>query len=608
MNIIQLLNNVDFCIKEPRDFQISSTEKIPYYCCKRSIITSCSKNCINCGEIYARYLIVNLYDDDTRKLCEEYIFSTAKVFDEFQKNYIAKMFFYENDIVRYNIYLVFIWDKRFTITNMEYIAKDINYARKLFLNEKEFLEYFSFFKSIEKTEDVKNGINDKYTEIMRSLVGKLDREHMKGILLQLDDRSSYLGKLLNYLMSDDVQFDRYLGIKASTADFVQKNIYRTPKGRRSIGSKKRIEQINRVVIHSFRETCFTENTAINCARVNLLSGPNAAGKSSVLDAIEFGLTGKTHKNINDDTLSDSYVEIETGSNVYTNPDKRQMDRLKQQWYPYYMGTLNDLFCRINYFDTDATYRFALEQGEGKEAFAHIERLLCNSKLLEMEETVLEYLSCAKTMKEVFNKRDKVSSNGLKHRIQEIFKKMLGFIVEDAMVTIDFNAKLNKFMENSVECLYSIHDLIYEQISSNITIIDTIFRRIFSYQYEVIWKDDKIQIMSVDNYKTIPIDAMSTAQKVCFALSVIFTQFLLSEHSPNFILLDESVANFDSLHLLNLLDFLRELANNGVQVFLTTANDDVTRIAKAKFGFLEKDFIHYSILKSDNGLSVIQKVE
>lgn len=55
------------------------------------------------------------------------------------------------------------------------------------------------------------------------------------------------------------------------------------------------------------------------------------------------------------------------------------------------------------------------------------------------------------------------------------------------------------------------------------------------------------------------------------------------------MLDESVANFDSIHLLNLYDFLRELAINDIQIVFTTANNNIANSAKNKLAFLNDDF-------------------
>ena len=101
--------------------------------------------------------------------------------------------------------------------------------------------------------------------------------------------------------------------------------------------------------------------------------------------------------------------------------------------------------------------------------------------------------------------------------------------------------------------------------------------------------------------------MSTAQKVSLALSVIFTQFFLAVDAPQIILLDESVVNFDAFHLLNLFDFLREFTLNGVQIFFTTASDDIAQIAKSKLGFLGEDCCVYKLSKSTDGFSQIIKI-
>lgn len=603
MNTNDLLSKANFCSVNQREFLVGNGEKLRYYCCKKSTLIPCKKSCETCQDIYARYIIIDLYDTQAKQLCDQYLFPTAQTFEEFQKDHLAKMFFYEIDAVRYNIYLVFLYDSCAEIANKEVILQNTNYARKLFLTKQEFNEYFCFFEVVNELLDKNEFSNErKILEKLSDIVKELDKKNAKAIVLPQKDLHKHISTFIDYLISNETQFDRFSGIRGTATDFLRTYFYK--KDDRSKTRIDRIERIREIFIHKFRESCFSNNTRLPCGKVNVLVGSNAVGKSSILDAIEFGFTGETHRFKNDDSLQGAKVEIITSDGShYLNPTNQQTDKLKRQWYPYYLGSLNDLFCRINYFDTDATYRFALEQGGNKDAFAHIKRLLCNSQLLDIENSLQEYLRTV----DVFASRIiAAESEGSAPSAQNIIHRMLSFSKKQPELKKEdvLAKKAQEFQKVCSDTYSNISVLIINQISSNIRIINSIFRRLFSYDYNVVWMDETLQLKRIDDNSVISINAMSTAQKVCLALSVIFTQFLVAEDSPRFILLDESVANLDSIHLLNLLDFLRELSLEGIQIFFTTANDEVAQVATSKFKFLGKDYNLCRVSRTKEGVMTL----
>ncbi len=103
---------------------------------------------------------------------------------------------------------------------------------------------------------------------------------------------------------------------------------------------------------------------------------------------------------------------------------------------------------------------------------------------------------------------------------------------------------------------------------------------------------------------VQMSQMSTGQKICLALSLMFALFLSLDKAPNIVMLDEPVANLDDMHMLNLLDVLRRMAIAGTQIFFTTANPDVAKLFRRKFSFLEKDFAFYKINEVDKNVKII----
>ena len=234
-----------------------------------------------------------------------------------------------------------------------------------------------------------------------------------------------------------------------------------------------------------------------------------------------------------------------------------------------MGSLNEIFRQINYFDIDATYRFALEQNQMDLAQQHINKLICDSKLIKIYQNLnsnrklLEYYDIF--FKKVFN------IHKFKKNIKKRYQLFLsGFFANKLIKNSAYNRKcknnLKKLIDQNNKTLEKVKDLINKQMSANIELINTIFSRLFSYKYRIKCEEGNFILVNLTNNQNNNIETMSTAQRVCLAMSVIFAKFFSTVESPRIILLDESVANFDSIHLLNFLDFLRDISINNIQLF------------------------------------------
>jgi len=129
------------------------------------------------------------------------------------------------------------------------------------------------------------------------------------------------------------------------------------------------------------------------------------------------------------------------------------------------------------------------------------------------------------------------------------------------------------------------------IHQNIAQISQIFLTLHSPQEFSrldITEDNKLA--AYRNDRAVPVSHMSTGQRTALVVAVFFQMTLATPFAPNFLLLDEPVANVDDLNVLALMDFLRKLAiTHGKQIFFTTANRNVAKLFRRKFSFLQGDF-------------------
>lgn len=107
---------------------------------------------------------------------------------------------------------------------------------------------------------------------------------------------------------------------------------------------------------------------------------------------------------------------------------------------------------------------------------------------------------------------------------------------------------------------------------------------------------------------VPVERMSTGQRAALVIAVFFQMNFACPHAPNFLLMDEPVANIDDLNVLAMLDFLRELVIcRGTQLFFTTANRNIAKLFRRKFSFMETDFQELVFLReNENSLTIRQQ--
>lgn len=109
-------------------------------------------------------------------------------------------------------------------------------------------------------------------------------------------------------------------------------------------------------------------------------------------------------------------------------------------------------------------------------------------------------------------------------------------------------------------------------------------------------DGKISIVRNSNGKVVESSQMSTGQRMALAFSVMITLHKNAPNAPGFLMLDEPVANLDDMHVLNLVDLLRELAINGTQIIITTADRQMAKYLRRKFSFFQNEYTHFELYR------------
>lgn len=119
-------------------------------------------------------------------------------------------------------------------------------------------------------------------------------------------------------------------------------------------------------------------------------------------------------------------------------------------------------------------------------------------------------------------------------------------------------------------------------------------------------DGKISIVRNSNGKEVESSQMSTGQRMALAFSIMITLHKNAPNAPRFLMLDEPVANLDDLHVLNLIDLLRELALSGTQIIITTADRQMAKYLRRKFSFFQREYTHYELIRKGSEKTYIKE--
>lgn len=313
-----------------------------------------------------------------------------KDFEELQYKHLAEEFYKQEENLQWNIYLLFINSDISDDLKLEILTDD-KYARKLIFTDNEFIDYFELEKS--QPSDLPDIVSNWKQEL--NSVG----------LQELYSPSSYDGIVRNFLNN-------------TTPNVIENQ-------GKSLEDVPVVEKIKSICLkENYRE--FPKRREFNFGSVNLFTGSNGVGKTSLLESIELILTGKTQRNsdknessnsitaiLNDDFL-DSYIHNnrtykERGAKWYNR-------RLSEQGNQTYKS-----FNRFNFFNTDAAHQFSNSQEIGvineslKEIILGEEYTVLKDKIQKIGTRLRTELN--KTSKEIKDNNDDFQKN--EYRIQEL---------------------------------------------------------------------------------------------------------------------------------------------------------------------------------------------
>jgi len=150
-------------------------------------------------------------------------------------------------------------------------------------------------------------------------------------------------------------------------------------------------KLEKLVLHKYRN--FPKDKDFTFSSVNLLEGRNGSGKTSILEALELVLCGKTYRH---EALPVENADISLHISGSTEAEKYEPKGLKKFqdkehfWYgippSYKKNNLYKSFNRFNFFNTDASYRFSTTE-EPKAIWTSFVSLALGGKTSELSKRI-----------------------------------------------------------------------------------------------------------------------------------------------------------------------------------------------------------------------------
>lgn len=562
------------------------------------------------NSLFAQYFIVDLVNCPEYVGCEEE-WKDIEKFEQFECILLEDAFFSSAGDTRFNLYLILFVKSESSLLFNSAVRGDFKYARKVILKEEELEDFFvNTFPLQREKEIVHRGEKKGNREIIEEL-HKLGENAVEIAHQEISTNFRITSTNLNRknLKINNKIFEILMLCGRFERLFLEEN-KREPQGKIQKNIEDyRIQKIRKVQIENFR--CFDKPCQISFGKVNLLFGENGVGKTTLLEAIELGITGINRKNENK-KFENAKIEVEClneKGGLFTFYSTYNYENLAERWYGVTADTkeeFNRMFNQYNYFDTGFASAFAIE-GQKKENLLQLQRFLGIEKIEEIVDNLkMLYKKVGKLSEENVGKiekelkREKKSLIDLK-KPSNVHNK---YILERRLMNSQNSKSKCETGQSKLEEEVEVISL-EEILNAHIKKIECIFKLLIASNEYAELKVIEGEIVAIRNgsNESISMAKMSTGQKVCLALAFMFALFLSNEKSPNVILLDEPAANLDDLHMLNLLDVLRRLALSDTQIFFTTANPSVAQLFRRKFSFLEDEFRYFNINESEQDFKV-----
>lgn len=356
--------------------------------------------------------------------------------EEYQESILAEDYFSNSGSLQWNYYLILLQDE-IDKSKRSAIEKNDQFARKFVFNEEEFNDYFK----LENSED------------------SIDENIVVEWKKNLDDADLH------------EVYSEVPVVQALNRFYGNNTIKKSEKVAGEQDDAIKIQNISNIKFYeNYRK--FPLIRSFNFGRVNLISGINGSGKTSLFEAIEYMICGRIKTNPSaeiDNNAIEIFYNDGIDTEIYRKGQNAKFRKRDLDWYSNNYSRDNSLyesFNRYNYFNADAAYNFA----NGNDEF-EIRDALFNLVLGSEYNFIVDRA-------EKFSTNIKSEFNRLERDLEEHRK-----IREEANEIIDspaFNKNVSIIVENISSQLKSLHvKQTFKSIEDDYILIETLNNQIKS---------------------------------------------------------------------------------------------------------------------------------
>ncbi|WP_248928818.1 AAA family ATPase [Paenibacillus hamazuiensis] len=345
--------------------------------------------------VLGKYLLIPLGFESFMELSE-----SSETFQQFEEEIIAPFYFRLKGDWGWNLYICFVLEEshfmQIPSERMARVERGKRYGKKLVMSIRDIVKRLP----AAKVPDMHGQIASDPLEEWRQALAPLSLEFC------LDNFSKTA--LQAYIDASPPPAAPRSGFGRETEDEIQE---------RPMGPIQSLQFGNR-----FRPHFLAQAPTLEFARVNLLTGPNGMGKTSVLECIELAFTGSVQRNALTDRqiIEDwnGWLAFHSGQAPFQGiPSSQEKKRREIAYYkhkvaPMARSQLNRAFHQYNYFSSEAVYQFCYNPDSRIDYRTAFARVIYGEELERTEQCWTRYLQ-----------EFKMSSNRYKEELDKLDSRL-----------------------------------------------------------------------------------------------------------------------------------------------------------------------------------------
>ncbi|MEQ3498358.1 hypothetical protein ABMY20_01215 [Tenacibaculum sp. SSH1-16] len=286
--------------------------------------------------------------------------------NEFQEKYLAKDYFNSEGNLQWNYYLIFLRDS-ISVKIKKEIEKDETYARKFVFTLDELQRYLSYEKAISAAEE--------------NIVEKWKAQLTEADLQEVFSNENYVDAIPRYLNDNTKELKQLQPIDSrpdETQDFI-------------------LDEVSSLSLNNdYRD--FPVKRNFRFGKVNLITGPNGVGKTSLMEAIELLITGNNVRNENNFPESGAIkAKYEVNLDELEDSYNNSIPKFKARNYYWYntrynqrgSNTLHHSFNRYNFYNSDSAYHLS-NNTNGSDLIAYLSAIALGTEFGAIRERIIKF--------------------------------------------------------------------------------------------------------------------------------------------------------------------------------------------------------------------------